>query len=159
PANPGAVAVDADNAHSTTDVNTITLGGATSAFALNIGTNNTLRLGRFGGVLLTNIGSTANNSYEFGDGAATGRTPGSTAHQNSGTLTAGGPTTDTPGEIVFTINSSSQTANNSIYVEYGITDNGTGKVSVVKNGAGPMKLRGHNSFSGNMYILQGRIQM
>jgi autotransporter-associated beta strand protein len=154
----GAVFVDTDNAQSTTDVNTITLGGSSSAFVFTIGTNNTLRLGRFGGVLVTNIGTVANNSWEFGDGVVSGSTTGSTAHQNSGTLTAGGAP-NTPGELVFNINSSSQTADNSIYVEYGITDNGTGKVSVIKNGPGPMKFRGHNSFSGNMYILQGRIQM
>jgi autotransporter-associated beta strand protein len=156
----GAVMVDVDHSTppgSVTDVNSIILGG-TSAYTLTIGSNNVLRLGRYGGIFVTNIFSTANNNFELGDGVASGSTTGSTAHQNSGTLTAGGAP-NTPGELVFTINSSSQTANGSVYVETAVTDNGSGAVSVIKTGAGPMKLRGHNTFSGGMYILQGRIQM
>lgn len=156
----GSVVVDADHPTppgSVTDVNSIILGG-TSAYVFTIGSNNVLRLGRYGGIFVTNIFSTANNNFELGDGLASGSTAGSTAHQNSGTLTAGGAP-NTPGELVFTINSSSQTANGSVYVETAVTDNGTGVVSVIKTGAGPMKLRGHNTFSGGMFIIQGRIQM
>ena len=151
------VRANADLAGTTTDVNSLTIGG-TTPFILDIGTNNILRFGRYGGIFVTNVGTVANTTWEFGNGVLSGGTTGSTASQNAGTITAGGaPNTD--GELVFTINSSSQTANNSIYVENGITDNGSGRVSVVKTGPGPMKFRGHNSFSGNMYILQGRIQM
>ncbi|HEY5911811.1 MAG TPA: autotransporter-associated beta strand repeat-containing protein [Verrucomicrobiae bacterium] len=158
---PGSsILVDADHepgAGTTTDLNSITI-NALPSFGINIGSNNVLRLGKYGGIFLAAVPSTANNNYELGNGTDPGNNPGANAGQNVGTLTAGGAP-DTDGELVFTINSSSQTANGSIYVEAAVTDNGNGKVSVVKTGPGPMKFRGHNSFSGNMYILQGRIQM
>lgn len=156
-----SVLVDADHdpgAGTTIDVNTITI-NAQPSFGINIGSNNVLRLGRYGGVFLATVPSTANNNYEIGNGTDPGTNPGANAGQNVGTLTAGGAP-DTPGQLVFTINSSSQTGNGSIYVETAITDNGpNGPVTVVKTGPGPMKFRGHNSFSGGMYIIQGRIQM
>jgi hypothetical protein len=149
--------VDADGAGTTTDINTIMI-NALPSFGINIGSNNVLRLGKRGGIFLAAVPSTANNNYEIGNGTDPGNNPGANAVQNIGTITAGGAP-DEDGELVFTVNSSSQTANGSIYVEAAITDNGSGKVSVVKTGPGPMKFRGHNSFSGNMYIIQGRIQM
>jgi fibronectin-binding autotransporter adhesin len=156
-----SVRVDVDHTPgngTVTDINTLTI-NAQPNFGINIGSNNTLRLGKFGAIFLSAVPSTANINYEIGNGTtATGSDQGANAGQNVGTLTAGGaPNTD--GELVFMVNSTSQTGNGSIYVETAITDNGSGKVSVIKTGPGPMKLRGHNSFSGNMYILQGRIQM
>lgn len=153
-----SVRVDLDGAGTTTDLNTLTI-NAQPNFGINIGEGNTLRLGKFGAIFLATVPSTGNVNYEIGNGTtATGTDQGANATQNVGTLTAGGAP-NTGGELVFMINSTSQTGNGSMYVETAITDNGSGKVSVIKTGPGPMKFRGHNSFSGNMYILQGRIQM
>jgi autotransporter-associated beta strand protein len=71
-------------------------------------------------------------------------------------LTAGGAD-NTPGEIVFTVNAPSQTQG-SFIIEPRITDNGSGPVTVVKVGPGSMKIDGNNTFSGGLFILQGRLQ-
>ena len=44
------------------------------------------------------------------------------------------------------------------FFECKIADNGSGKVTFVKMGPGSIKLDGHNTFSGGLYLLQGRVQ-
>src|SRR4029453_9467459 len=130
-------------------INTIQFTEA-AARSIVIGLNNTLRLGKSGGIFRSDA-MTAGITWQLG-------TPsGTTGVQNEGTLTAGGAP-DTPGEIVFTINAPSQTAG-SLNVEVKVTDNGTGAVSVVKAGPGSMKFRGNNAYTGGTYILQGRFQL
>jgi autotransporter-associated beta strand protein len=133
----GTFAVDADNANTMTDVNTIKATGN-----ISIGQGNTLRLGKFGGILRESF--TPSNF-----------TIGST--QDRGTLTAGGAP-DQSGEINFIINNTSQ-KNGSALVECRVADNGAGAVTVIKSGPGAMKFRGHNTYSGGTYILQGRFQL
>src|SRR5262249_2524362 len=130
-------------------------------FELNIGSNNVLRLGKFGGILATNTGGVGN--FEIGNGIITNAngTIDNTSMpiQDVGTLTAGGAD-NTPGELVIQVNSSGETGGTAINIESKIADNGpNGPLTVIKTGPGPVKFRGHNAFSGGMYILQGRIQM
>ena len=82
---------------------------------------------------------------------------GTTGYGGIGTLTAGGPNVNTPGEIVIVANNPSETSGTTIF-ESKIADNGTGAVTVVKMGPGSIKLDGHNTFSGGLYLLQGRVQ-
>ncbi len=146
----GDVVIDAENGGTTSDLNTINLSVA-RALSIVIGSGNTLRLGRFGGLLRSDA-ATAAITWALGNS-----TGGANGVQNAGTLTAGG-TPDTPGELVFTINAPSQSAG-SLNVECAVTDNGSGPVTVVKAGPGSMKFRGHNSYSGGTCILQGRFQL
>jgi fibronectin-binding autotransporter adhesin len=132
----GVPQVDADGAGTITDLNTIKGG------SFNIGLGNTLRLGRFGGIFRSD---TASSNEQVGGG------------QNVGTLTAGGAP-NTPGEIVFTINNTSQSTGSEL-VDVAIADNGSGAVTLIKTGPGSMKLRGHNAYSGGTYVLQGRLQL
>ena len=108
---------------------------------------------------LMNQDTNTNNHVIFigGTSNAAQTGSGSTGTQDVGTLTAGGPTDNTPGQIVFNIGNSSFTAGSYI-IESKMTDNGTGTVSVVKTGAGSMKLDGHNTFSGGLTIASGRVQ-
>ena len=63
------------------------------------------------------------------------------------------------GEIVFIMNSPDESAG-SVNVEAVVTDNPAGgAVSVVKMGSGSMKFRGHNTYTGDTYILEGRFQL
>ena len=57
----------------------------------------------------------------------------------------------------MTVNNNNETSGSFIF-ESQITDNGSGAVTFVKAGPGPMKLDGHNTFSGGLYLLQGRLQ-
>jgi autotransporter-associated beta strand protein len=143
----GNVVVNADGAETTTDLNTINIAD-NNGRNLVIGEGNTLRFGKFGGVFRS--GTLSAQNYTIGS-----------AGQNVGTLTAGGAP-DQRGEIAFTINNTSQSSG-SVLVHAGIADNGTGggagAVSVIKAGPGSLKLRGHSSYSGGTYILQGRLQV
>jgi autotransporter-associated beta strand protein len=146
----GDVTVDTPNAGTTTDINTLQFSEA-AARSIRIGTNNTLRLGKSGGIFRSDA-ITAGVVWVIGTS-----TGGANGIPNDGTLTAGGAP-DTSGEIVFTINAPSQT-NGGLNVEVKVADNGTGAVSVVKAGPGSMKFRGKNTYSGGTYILQGRFQL
>jgi autotransporter-associated beta strand protein len=143
----GDVIVDLPGAGSLTEVNTLHYRRNTAA-NLRIGAGNTLRLGRYGGFLKSD--TTPGLTLVIGEGGAAGT-------QDIGTLTAGGGE-DSPGEIVFNLNNTSQSAG-TLAVDARITDNGTGSVTVVKMGPGSMKLRGHNTYSGGTFLLQGRVQM
>lgn len=144
------------------DINTLNLDqgpngrGNPNDFSIVVGAGNTLRLGRFGGISRSDD---APNTVPGGDltwalGTSAG---GANGIQNEGILTAGG-TDNTPGEIVFSINNRNQSSG-SLNVEVQIANNGTGPVTVVKSGRGSMKFRGHNTYSGGTYIMQGRFQL
>ena len=149
------ITVDADNAGTTSDVNAIKIYNPVTFSGIYLGPGNTLRLGQYGGILAQE-GAAApvitlgglNNGVQSGNG-----TSGS---QDIGILTTGGAP-NTPGEIDLTINNNNETSGSFIF-ECRITDNGSGPVKFVKAGPGPMKLDGHNTFSGGLYILQGRLQ-
>ncbi|HEV2328059.1 MAG TPA: autotransporter-associated beta strand repeat-containing protein, partial [Verrucomicrobiae bacterium] len=148
--------VNTDNSGTTTDVNSIKILSPVTYSGIYIGPGNTLRLGQYGGILaqegaaapVLTLGG-VNGSVQSGNGA--------TGSQDVGTLTAGGAP-NTPGEIDLTINNNNETSG-SFIIESTITDNGSGPVTFVKAGPGPMKLDGHNTFSGGLYILQGRLQL
>jgi autotransporter-associated beta strand protein len=143
----GDVLVDTPDAGSMTDVNTLNL-SETRALSIVIGNGNTLRLGRFGSIFKSD---NANNiTWALGSGT----TGGGNGAQDQGTLTAGGAA-NTPGEIVFYMNNGSSQSQGSLNVEAKITDNGSGAVTLVKAGPGSMKLRGHNTHSGGLILLQG----
>ncbi len=147
--------IASDNAGTTIDLNAIKWTTSAGGFdSMSIGTGNTLRLGQFGGII-RNGASTANAVY-IGGVNSTAQTGNGTA-QGIGTLTAGGPNPNTPGEIVIAANNASETSGTTIF-ESTIADNGTGPVTVVKMGPGSIKLDGHNTFSGGLYLLQGRVQ-
>ena len=155
----GYVTLDVDHADPalgvTHDVNTISVNRAAN-WALKIGTNNVLRLGKTGAIFeqLKAAGPTWGisslpviNTRSAAQGA-----------QNNGTLTAGGPTDNTAGELIIIINQSSSGSANNVIIDSQIADNGSGPVTVVKTGPGVIKFGGHNTYSGGTYLLQGRIQ-
>jgi len=151
------VNIATDNAGTTNDINAIKWTTASGGFdGISIGAGNTLRLGQFGGII-RNGASTGNAVYIGGPNSAAQTGSGTTGNGNIGTLTAGGPTVNTPGEIVIVANNASETSGTTI-LEPLIADNGTGAVTVVKMGPGSIKLDGHNTFSGGLYLLQGRVQ-
>jgi fibronectin-binding autotransporter adhesin len=154
------IAVDADGANSTTYVNTIAMTNTAANDTIYIGQGNTLVFGPQGGFFKQDPG--ADPTIYLGGMSAnapnqqTGN--GNTGTQDVGTITAGGPVSGTPGVLTFDLDSDSETTG-TFLVEPLITDNGPGgTVTVVKTGAGSMKLDGHNTFSGGLYIEQGRLQ-
>ncbi len=146
----GDMLVDNDNAGTLTDVNAILWNRTDNNVTLKIGAGNTLRLGRYGAIFKPN--TTSGLTWLIGQTPA----GGDGADQNIGTLTAGGAD-NSPGEIIVDVNSTSSSSG-TIKIDAQITDNGTGPVTFVKTGAGSMKLRGHNTYSGGTFLLQGRVQ-
>ncbi|HSU53215.1 MAG TPA: autotransporter-associated beta strand repeat-containing protein, partial [Candidatus Dormibacteraeota bacterium] len=138
----GNLVVDADNANSTNDVNTIDVDRSDAGWTFNIGAGNTLRFGKFGGILRRTYGTST--ALSFGGNSAA-------------RITAGGPTVDTPGEIVLT-SYQTDNANNNIAFTSPIVDNGTGVVTVIKAGSGYAALSSANGYSGGTYILGGRLR-
>src|SRR6185503_17933937 len=65
----------------------------------------------------------------------------------------------TPGEIIIHLSQAGSGSANNFVIDCKVTDNGSGAVSVIKAGPGFFKLRGHNTYSGGTYVLQGRIQL
>ncbi len=120
----------------TTDINTIQSTN-TVAHSVAIGSGKTLRLGTYGGIWKTATTSTGLSI-------------------TGGTLTAGGPTDNTAGEIVFNANGAAS-FNQSIAVSSVIANNGTGAVSVVKQGIATLVLTGANTYSGGTFINQGNL--
>jgi autotransporter-associated beta strand protein len=149
----GDVIVDNDGAGSTNDVNTISMNHSTSAgWTLNPGNGNVIRVGAKGALF-----NRANNAgVNWGIGGGTGGNAGSQA--GAGFVTAGGPTTDTAGELVVITTTTGSASGNNMAIDSRIINNGAGAVTLVKAGPGYLKLRNHNSHSGGTYILQGRIQ-
>ncbi len=152
--------VDADHATGagvTHDVNTITFNRSINNWSLNIGANNILRLGKTGALFsqyragsptwgITSVPGGVNNLGQQG-------------HQDVGTLTAGGPDNNSPGEIIVHLSQAGSGSANNMVIDAKVTDNGSGPVTVVKAGPGFFKLRGHNTYSGGTYALQGRVQL
>ncbi len=147
----GDMTVDNDNAGTVTDVNTINWNRTDNNVTLKIGTNNTLRLGKYGAIFKPN--TTTGLTWLIGETPA----GANGLDQNIGTLTAGGAP-NTPGEIIVDANNTSSSSG-TVIIDAQIADNGTGPVTFVKAGVGSMKLRGHNTYSGGTYLLQGRVQM
>ena len=156
--------VDTENANRTTDINTFAFQLAGASSTLQIGTGNTLRLGKSGGIFKQTtgnnqiwIGGSADVQLTGGAGDATNGV-GGTSSANVGNLTAGGPTGNTPGEIVLSLN---ETANNNgtLNIESHIVDNGTGAVTLIKTSVSSVKIDGHNTYSGGTFINQGRFQL
>ncbi len=138
----GNLAVDADNANSTNDVNTIDVDRSDSGWTFNVGAGNTLRFGKFGGILRRTYGTSTILNFGGGSGRF---------------ITAGGPTVNTPGEIILT-SYQTDNANNNIAFNSPIVDNGTGVVTVIKTGSGYAALSSSNGYSGGTYILGGRLR-
>lgn len=151
------VNIAGDNAGSTVDINAIKWTTFSGGFdSISIGAGNTLRLGQYGGII-RNGPSTANAVYIGGPNTTVQGGSGTTGNGDIGTLTAGGPNANTPGEIIIVANNASETSGTTI-LEPTIADNGSGAVTVVKMGPGSIKLDGNNTFSGGLYLLQGRVQ-
>ncbi|HOX03938.1 MAG TPA: autotransporter-associated beta strand repeat-containing protein [Candidatus Paceibacterota bacterium] len=155
----GPVRVAAQNAGVTVDMNTLQLADPAGSIPASaapdpngrnvvIGVGNTLRLGRYGAIMRNVTSSSVTWEIDASDELLT---------QGQASLTAGGAP-DTDGELIFNIFSASQSSG-SLNVDANVTDNGAGKVTVVKAGRSSMKFRGHNTYSGGTYILQGRFQL
>jgi len=117
--------------------------GANLAETINF-SGHTLRLGPFGGISRGAVNA----------GAIL--TIGTTGPTN-GVLTAGGAN-DTDGEIVLDVGNGAASAN-TITINSQITDNGSGKVKLLKTGQSAAQIIGSrsNSYSGGTYIAQGRL--
>lgn len=141
----------------TRDVNTITFNRSVNNWSLNIGSNNVLRLGKTGAL----FSQYRAGSPTWGITAVPGgvNNLGAQGYQDVGTLTAGGPTDNTPGEIIIHLSQAGSGSANNMVIDAKVTDNGTGPVTVVKAGPGFFKLRGHNTYSGGTYVHQGRLQL
>lgn len=149
----GNLQVAPDGAGTTHNVNTLTFNRGLN-WNLNIGAGNTLRLGRTG-ALFSQLRA---SSPTWGITSLPNATPNAQGHQNVGRLTAGGAD-DTPGEIIVHLSQAGSGSANNMVIDAQVTDNGLGAVRVVKAGPGFMKLRGHNTYSGGTYLLQGRLQL
>jgi fibronectin-binding autotransporter adhesin len=123
----------------TTDLNSI-LDADTTALTLNVPSGSILRMGS-GGIFKSN---TVNTALTIG---ATGST-----------LTAGGATANTGGELLLTANAPSGDLNG-IVVTSAITNNGTGVVSLVKAGTGAVLLNTANTYTGGTFINSGRLRI
>jgi autotransporter-associated beta strand protein len=123
----------------TTDLNSILYTDG-HELTLNVPSGSILRLGS-GGIFKSN---TANVALTVG---ATGST-----------LTAGGATANTGGELFLTANALTGDQNG-IVVASAIKDNGTGAVSLVKAGTGAVQLNVANSYTGGTFINSGRLRI
>lgn len=130
----GSSTGNASLAAGVTDVNTIQTID-TGSRTIAVGSGNTLRLGKYGGIWRASTGN-----LTIGTSTAAG-----------GTLTAGGAD-NTDGEIVFTTSGS---GTGTISVNSVIANNGTGVVSVVKTGTAGLSLNGANTYTGGTFINQG----
>jgi fibronectin-binding autotransporter adhesin len=148
----GDIVLDTDLAGTTNDFNTIAMNRSVG-WTLQVGTSNILRLGK-SGAIFSQLNSAGVN---WGIGGGSGGTAG--PQGGAGFITAGGPTVNTPGELIVINNTTGSGSGNNMALDSQIIDNGTGVVTLVKAGPGFLKLRNHNSYSGGTYILQGRIQI
>jgi autotransporter-associated beta strand protein len=122
----------------TTELNTILVSDGTASRTITVGTGNTLRLGVSAGIWKSSTTNTAINI-------------------NGGTLTAGGSTANTAGEIVLNSGSGAATFNATISISSVIANNGSGAVSVVKTGTASTTLTGSNTYSGGTFVNQGTL--
>lgn len=123
-------------ASGTTDINSLALNGSTGRTidVRNGAVQGILRLGATGGVLM------AGGAQTIGVSA----TPGF--------LTAGGAD-NTAGELTFLVGANGGTVNSVI------ADNGSGKVSLTKSGAGNLALGSANTYSGDTTINSGNLSV
>ena len=149
---PGDILLNVADAGTTHDVNTLTFSRGFN-WALNIGQGNTLRLGQRGALFSQHHSSSPTWGLTSSAAAAGGQ-----GNQDVGNLTAGGAP-DTPGEIIIHLSQAASGSANNFVIDCKVTDNGSGPVSIIKAGPGFFKLRGHNTYSGGTYVLQGRIQL
>jgi fibronectin-binding autotransporter adhesin len=150
------VRVDADGAGTTNLFDSICInrGTVTTGWSLQIGSNNLVRLGKTG--LIFGIPLVGAATWEIGNSTGGAN---NVNDQNVGTLTAGGPNYNSPGELIFYLNQNATGSGNNADVNVQIADNGPqGRVTVVKAGPGYLKLYGHNTYTGPTYFLGGRIQ-
>jgi len=81
-----------------------------------------------------------------------------------GNITAGGPTTGTPGELILNANGNAASTTsvenvNTMLITSPIVDNGVGgKVSIIKTGLSSVQLNGANTFTGDIYLDEGRLR-
>ncbi len=124
--------------NSTTEINSL-VQNTTTASSLDI-SSQTLHLGVVGGIMIE-------------PGRKSSLTLGTAV--NAGSLTAGGPTDNNPGELVF-INNAATGVANAIVVNATIVDNGLGAVTVTKSGVGDLQLISTaNTYSGKTYLNGG----
>jgi fibronectin-binding autotransporter adhesin len=124
----------------TTELNTILVSDGTANRTITVGAGNTLRLGVSGGIWKSSTTNTAINI-------------------SGGTLTAGGASTNTPGEIVLNSGAGAATFNSTISISSVIANNGSGAVSVVKTGTASSTLTGANTYTGGTYVNQGTLSV
>ena len=154
--------IDVDGAGTTTDINSIKFfnSPSTGGAGVLIGKNNTLRLGVYGGILSVQTQNTTpvvGGVSNMVNGITANQAP--FGSQDVGTLTAGGTSAGTPGEIVITHYTTQGETTGGLIVAARIADNGPGgTVTVVKMGNGSIKLDGNNTYSGGLYMLEGRVQ-
>lgn len=129
------------NVGGVTRVNTL-LQTATSPTNVDLTSGSTLRLGVAGGIRLT----------EGAGDLVIGRAVG-----NGGVLSAGGSVAGTAGSLIFSDHAATQT----VTINSGIQNNGTGAVSVVKNGPGLLVLAGASgsSYTGGVFLNGGTIRV
>ena len=133
----------------TTDINSLVYSDAIAS-TINMTAGQILRLGAVGTIFRSDSTTNLTNGLLIGTTAGVG------------TLTAGGAP-NTPGEIIFNVNGSfgaPTTAQNTddVMVNAVIADNGTGKVTVVKTGLGALKFGANNTFTGDIYVDEGRLR-
>jgi fibronectin-binding autotransporter adhesin len=144
--NGASVAIAPDNT-GTIDINSLALKNTVADQAISVGVGNTLRFGAVGGIIRQDTGS--NVTMYVGETGA--------GQHNQGIITAGGAP-NTPGTLVLTVNANSESAG-ALRLGAILADNGTGKLTFVKAGPGNLKIDGLNTYTGDSYILQGRVQM
>ena len=120
-------------AAATTNINTLLVNDTTPR-TIAIGAGNTLQMGTVGGILVP----AGTGAVTIGNASA------------PGTISAGGATANTAGELVLINNSTSDMTINST-----IANHGTGAVTLTKSGPGKAVLAGVNTFSGATYVNQG----
>lgn len=124
-------------AQDTTDVLTLTQNNGTDAVISMA--SQTLRVGATGGFFITPTGGNL----------TLGSTP------NSGTVTAGGPSNNTAGEMIFDNNAAASL----LTVNAVIADNGTGSVAVTIGGTGTTVFAGNNTYTGLTNVSGGTLRL
>ncbi len=131
----------------TTDINTLRYNVKSAVQSVEVGAGNTLRLGTMGGILRTGTTNDNGTILEIG-------VPG-----DGSVLTAGGPSADTPGEIVLDTGTGSRSEDTAINISSIIADNGAGAVRLIKTGFASAVLHGANMHTGGTYVVAGRLEV
>ena len=145
-----SIRVDADGAGTITDINTLRF-SQVSARSIRIGTGNTLRLGTSGAIFRSDFADTPTWAIGSSDGGANGI-------QDEGTLTAGGPGAARGRDRVHHELSRRKRGFAECRSSRRRQPRGRRRFGV-KMGSGSMKFRGHNTYTGDTYVLEGRFQL